>query len=200
MRSPPKRVRAQADKTDTLASSATSVAINAQDSEMAAPLDRDALAGKPDAGKTRPSRAAHLLQDVFAADGDGKDLESVVPLLTALLNDDAQDPEPALGLAICAARMGRTEEAYGFALECLRRGSKHPRAYCIIGLYQLETGDRGAAQANLAAATRLARARPELRGDLRLAQRLLLILNFGAPRRPARSRRRSKEAEANDCA
>lgn len=136
-----------------------------------------------------PKRLAQALKDLAASDAGTSEIDDRVNALVVLLAEDDADPQPALGLAICASCLGRAEEAYVFAMESLRRGGKHPRAFCIIGLCELENGDRPAAQHHLAAATRLARSRPEFRDELRAAQRLLLILNFGASRRAPKMRK-----------
>lgn len=100
-------------------------------------------------------------------------------LLSSVLFEDELGLDPALGLAICAIRLGRLDEALALATESLRRGSKHPRAFCIAGLCELDRGELSAAQQYLAIATRVARSQPKFRNDMRMAQRLLLILNFG---------------------
>jgi hypothetical protein len=119
--------------------------------------------------------------------------ESAAILLSSLLFEDELGPDPTLGLAICAVRLGRLNEAFALATESLRRGSKHPRAFCIAGLCELDRGDRGAAQHHLAIATRVARSRPEFRDDMRMAQRLLLILNFGWKKPPRQALTQSEE-------
>ena len=87
--------------------------------------------------------------------------------------------DTALGLAICAVRLGRLDEALPLAAESLRRGSRHPRAMCIVGLCELARGNKALAQEHLALAARVARSQPAYREDMRIAQRLLLIRHFG---------------------
>jgi hypothetical protein len=111
------------------------------------------------------------------------------------LETDEDDPESALELAERAARSGCRKDAFLFAQESLRRGGKHPRAFCIVGVCELAWGERAAAQQHLAAATRLARSRTEFRRELRIAQRLLFILHFGAGRRGSASYPVSEESD-----
>lgn len=131
-----------------------------------------------------------LAADAFAA---GR-TERAALLLSSLLFLDQPGVDPVLGLAVCAVKLDRLEEAFALATESLRRGSKHPRAFCIVGLCEFDRGERAAARTHLAIAARLARSRPEFREDMRMAQRLLLILNFGWEK-PARSRRAHRTEE-----
>ena len=109
----------------------------------------------------------------------GGDISGAVTLLCALLDWDEARNDALLGLAICAVRMDRYDAALTLALDYLKRGGRHPRAQCIAGLCCLKNGDRRAAQNHLAIAARAARANPAFRDELRAAQRLLIMVNFG---------------------
>lgn len=135
-----------------------------------------------------------LIREFAADDFAAGRTQRAAILLSSVLFEDQLGPDPALGLAVCAVRLGRLDEALALATESLRRGSRHPRAFCIAGLCELDRGERSAAQNHLAIATRVARSQPEFRNDMRMAQRLLLILNFGW-KRPTQSARRKMEED-----
>jgi hypothetical protein len=131
-----------------------------------------------DDGGGETDRIARLFYDTAAtAFGNGR-LAQAVALLATLLHVGAGEADALIGLAASGARMGKFDEALALALECAALPVKHPRAYSIAGFCELERGNRKAAQAHLAMAARMARRRPELREDLRAAQRLLLVLHF----------------------
>lgn len=113
---------------------------------------------------------------VLVASGD---IAGAITILCALMDWPGARNDAALGLAICAVRLERHEAALALALDYLRRGGKHPRAHCIVGLCHLRRGDRRAAQNHLAIAARAARGDVAFRDELRAAQRLLIMLNFG---------------------
>ena len=121
---------------------------------------------------------ADLYATAAAAFEAGEIGKAVGPLCGLLAEPDAQD-DAALALAICAVRLERYEQALPLAAESLRHGSRHPRAFCIVGMCELLRGNKAAAQENLALATRMGRNNPDFREDMRLAQRLLLIRHFG---------------------
>jgi hypothetical protein len=134
-------------------------------------------------GKQEPSRgkldiAAHIFYDLAAQEFGAGKLGRAAVLLAALFHWAMDEVEALSSLAVCAASLGRFPEALLLANECLKLPQKHPRAYCLAGLCELERGNRKAAQSLLALAARLARTRPEFRKDLQAAQRLLLILHF----------------------
>ena len=109
--------------------------------------------------------------------GTGRLAQSAA-LLATVLHLGAGEADALVALAACAARMEKFEQALVLAKECTHLPVRHPRAFSIAGFCELERGNRKAAQSLLALAARMARRRPELRQDLRTAQRLLLILHF----------------------
>ena len=122
--------------------------------------------------------AAPLIHDC-AVDGFKTGHASRAAVLFATLLHLGTEPAEALsGLALCAARLGKFEQALTLATECLKLPVKHPRAYCIAGYCELERGNRKAAQSLLALGARIARNRPEFVEDLRAAQRVLLVMHF----------------------
>lgn len=108
------------------------------------------------------------------------DIGGAINILCALMDWPAARDDALLGLAICAVRIDRHDEALALALAYLKLGGKHPRAHCIVGVCQLRNGERRAAQNHLAIAVRAARGDATFRDELRAAQRLLIVLNFGA--------------------
>lgn len=126
--------------------------------------------------------ATATLSDLYAAAesafATGDFAKAIGPLCTLLGLEGGQD-DAALALAICAVRLEAFDQALPLAAESLRHGSRHPRAFCIVGMCELLRGNKPAAQENLALATRMGRNHPEFREDMRLAQRLLLIRHFG---------------------
>ncbi|MFT0891560.1 hypothetical protein [Pseudochelatococcus sp. G4_1912] len=107
------------------------------------------------------------------------EINGAITLLCALLDWDEARNDALLGLAICAMRLERSDAALTLALDYIKRGGRHPRAHCIIGLCFLKSGDKRLAQTHLAVAARTARVDAAFRDELRAAQRLLIILNFG---------------------
>lgn len=120
------------------------------------------------------------LSELFQSDESRECLEARMSRLSALYQNDDRSPSCALDLADCASRLGRLDDASMFARESVRLGGKHPRAFCLLAVDALKHGQRAPAQNFLAAATRVARAEPLYRRELRIAQRLLLLLHFGA--------------------
>ncbi len=99
-------------------------------------------------------------------------------LLSMMLGWKAGLFDGLAGLASVAASLGRVEQARYFAGEAIKTGVRHPSAFCIAGLMDLEAGDRRSAQARLAIAARLARSDPRFRDDLHAAQRALLLMHL----------------------
>jgi hypothetical protein len=122
--------------------------------------------------------AAYLLYALAAEEFGAGNARHAAILLATLFNKAMDEAEALSGLAVCAASLGLFAEATRLAGECLKLPQKHPRAYCVAGLCELEAGNRKAAKSFLALAARLARTRPEFRKALQAAQRLLLILHF----------------------
>ncbi|WP_375453317.1 hypothetical protein [uncultured Methylobacterium sp.] len=150
--------------------------------------DRDAAAGRIAdhleadadliaAGPAGRGWAGALWTVAAAAVAEGR-LREALALLAALVVAPAGREEGLLGLAVCAARLKQYEEARILALASRASGPGHPRALCVAGHCALELGDRRAAQSYLATAARIARRRIEFREDLRLAQRLLLLMHI----------------------
>lgn len=137
-----------------------------------------AIAGQRVSGAFEANRIAPLVHDC-AVDGlKTGHIDRAAVLLATLQHLKTEEAEALSGLALCAARLGKFDEALTLATECLRLPVKHPRAYCIAGFCELERGNRKAAQSFLALGARIARSRPEFAEDLRAAQRVLLILHF----------------------
>lgn len=107
------------------------------------------------------------------------DIGGAITVLCALLDWPSARDDALLGLAICAVRLDRHDDALALALDYLKRGGTHPRAHCIVGVCHLRKGDKRAAQNHLARAARAARTDAAFRDELRAAQRLLIVLNFG---------------------
>jgi Flp pilus assembly protein TadD len=84
-----------------------------------------------------------------------------------------------LGLAVLAMRDARMDLAAALLAPALDSENRHPRACSIAGIIELARGNRSAAQAWLAAASRIARRRPEFRPEMQLAQRALLLMHLG---------------------
>ncbi|QOZ76304.1 hypothetical protein XH83_13125 [Bradyrhizobium sp. CCBAU 53351] len=119
-----------------------------------------------------------LLRDCVAEAFAAESIGRAAVLLATLLHLEVDEAETLSALALCAARLGRFEEALLLANECLKLPQKHPRAYCIAGFCELDRGNRKAAQSLLAVGARIARGRPDFAEMLRAAQRVLLILHF----------------------
>ncbi|MGV6872690.1 hypothetical protein ACUSIJ_08360 [Pseudochelatococcus sp. B33] len=132
----------------------------------------------PDAGSDDADCVFALRAQAVALVAAG-DIGGAITVLCALLDWPAARNDALLGLAICALRLERHDAALALALDYLKRGGKHPRAHCIVGVCHLRKGDRRAAQNHLAIAARAARGDTAFRDELRAAQRLLIVLNFG---------------------
>ena len=150
---------------------------------------RAALAGT-DSARLQPSNcpdaASRLAFRLATGTFSSERPDWEILLLAILYFDEVYGDHAVLRLAAHAVRRQDLSAAEKLADECLRRGVKHPRAFCIAGLCELDRGDINAAQHHLALAARLSRAKPEYRADMRMAQRLLLILNFNWRGAPAR--------------
>jgi Flp pilus assembly protein TadD len=155
----------------SLARRAAAEAASAETLGAPPPEKQEPHLGKQDA-------AAHIFYGLAAQEFSAGKMQRAAVLLATLLHWDMDDAEALSSLAVCAASLGKLDEAMLLASECLKLPQKHPRAYCLAGLCELERGNRKAAQSLLALAARLARTRPEFRKDLQAAQRLLLILHF----------------------
>jgi hypothetical protein len=111
-------------------------------------------------------------------DGEGKTAAAtgVLGVLAGLPGGSAAG---FLGLAVLALRSGRIDLASDLLAPSLASEDRHPRACSLAGIIELGRGNRSAAQAWLASASRIARRRPELRAELQLAQRALLLMHLG---------------------
>lgn len=125
------------------------------------------------------NRLGWALYDRAAADVEGGRTDRAAVLLATLLYLGVAVADALAGLAVCGARLGKFEEALVLATECLKLPIKHPRAFFVAGWCEIRLGNLKAAQLLLATAARFARTRPEFRGDLQAAQRLLLAMHFG---------------------
>lgn len=100
-------------------------------------------------------------------------------LLLAVLAAIAEgEPWGRLGLATIAIRHELDALAQTLVSEMSEKPDRHPRACSITAICALTRGRKADAQAQLAAATRLARKRAEFRSELQLAQRALLLLHL----------------------
>lgn len=113
-----------------------------------------------------------------SADAEGQTGDAVT-ILAVLAGAGGPQHDALLGLAVIAARQGRMAEAFDLAGACLEAEDRHPRACSIAGICELERGNKAAAQAALAAASRIARRRPEHARELQIAQRALLLMHLG---------------------
>jgi tetratricopeptide (TPR) repeat protein len=118
-----------------------------------------------------------LYEEAVTAVAEG-DVARATTALAVSLHWKAGEADALLGLAVCAVRLERFDQAQSLAFERLRLGQDHPRALCIVGLCELKRGDRRTAQSYLAAAARLARRNPAFREELRASQRLLILMHF----------------------
>lgn len=98
--------------------------------------------------------------------------------LVSLLPSSGTRADGLLGLAVCATRLNRFDDALELALQSRRCGNRHPRACYVAGLAELERGNRAAAQGYLACASRLARRDLSHAEDLRMAQSRLLMMHM----------------------
>lgn len=109
-------------------------------------------------------------------DGNATGAAGVLAVLAGLSEGSAAG---YLGLAVLATRNARMELAADLVAANLESEDRHPRACSLAGIIELAQGNRSAAQALLAAASRIARRRPEFRPELQLAQRALLLMHLG---------------------
>lgn len=137
----------------------------------------EAAESRPEAGKTPPNSAVGLYDMAIASSSGEQSDEAVVPL-AVLAGSGAGESEGLLGLAVMATRQGRMDLAFDLVSGCLEAADRHPRACSIAGICELARGDKAAAQTYLAAASRIARSRPEFRGELQIAQRALLLMHL----------------------
>lgn len=116
----------------------------------------------------------------FAGDADKEGREDDARRALVLLSASQDGRLPGLlGLSVIALRRGLLAEAAALVAPCLEAEQRHPRAASVAGICELEKGDAAAAQSYLAAASRLARRRPEFRAELQIAQKALLRMHFG---------------------
>lgn len=99
--------------------------------------------------------------------------------LVALLGAPDTRSDALLELAVCATRLDRFDDGLVLALASCQDALGHPRAYVVAGLCELQRGNRRTAQTYLAGASRIARRHAEYGEDLRMAQRLLLLMHMG---------------------
>ncbi len=109
---------------------------------------------------------------------EAKSPDTFIAFVDRQLADAPPDPDNLRALAMCAFRLDCVEAARDLAQRSLADREPHPRALCILGLCELRMGNTKAALSALAQASRLARARPEWRAELHLAQRLLILTQF----------------------
>jgi hypothetical protein len=132
------------------------------------------LVGEAGAG----TDAASLYERARQLDAAGRTGDAA--LLLAILSGLGH-PQAAglLGLAVLATRQERMDLAESLVSACLEATERHPRACSLAGIGELERGNRQAAQAYLATASRLARRNPDYRAELQIAQRALLLMHLG---------------------
>jgi hypothetical protein len=128
--------------------------------------------------KSPPSSAARLY-DLAVTNVAEERIDEAVVLLAVLAGSGAGELEALLGLAVIASRQKRMDVAFDLVSGYLEAADRHPRACSIAGICELARGDKAAAQTYLAAASRIARTRPEFRGELQIAQRALLLMHLG---------------------
>lgn len=124
-----------------------------------------------------PSALDKLASDALE-DGHHQDAALLLAIRLPLTNAKPDIADSLSSLALCGVSMGQFDDALILAKECLAIEPAHPRAHCIAGLCQLQSGNRKMAQTSLALAARIARANPDYAEPLQAAQRLLLILHF----------------------
>ena len=151
---------------------------------------RCALAMLGDDGETAAARFADLLAasgvvaDAHAAyelarslDEAGRMADATV-VLAVLSGTEAGQAAGMLGLAVLSTRQGRMDVAGDLVAACLETSDRHPRALSLAGIGELQRGDRQAAHAYLAMASRIARRHPDYRAELQIAQRALLLMHL----------------------
>jgi hypothetical protein len=111
-------------------------------------------------------------------DGAG-DTAGAAAVLAVLAGLPASAEAGYLGLAVLATRAADMDLVEALVAPCLAAEDRHPRASSVAGIVELSRGNRPGAQAWLAAASRVARRRPEYRAELQLAQRALLLMHLG---------------------
>lgn len=128
-------------------------------------------------GKPSPPALDKLASDALE-EGRHQDAAMLFAARLPLAHEQPDIADGLSSLALCGVSMGLFEEALTLAKECLAIDPAHPRAHCIAGLCQLQSGNRKLAQTSLALAARIARNNPDYAEPLQAAQRLLLILHF----------------------
>lgn len=103
---------------------------------------------------------------------------SLVAFVDRQLSEAPADVDNMRALAMCALRLDCVDAARDLAHRSIADREPHPRALCILGLCELRHGNTKSALSFLAQASRLARARPEWRAELHLAQKLLILTQF----------------------
>ncbi len=111
-------------------------------------------------------------------DGAG-DAAGAAAALAVLAGMPGSSEAGYLGLAVLATRAASMDLVEALVAPCLAAEDRHPRACSVAGIMELARGNRQGAQAWLAAASRVARRRPEYRAELQLAQRALLLMHLG---------------------
>lgn len=109
---------------------------------------------------------------------DEGDAEGAAGLLAVLAGLPDGAAAGFLGLAVLATREARFDLVEPLVAVGLAAEDRHPRACSVAGIMELARGNRQGAQAWLAAASRIARRRPEYRAELQLAQRALLLMHL----------------------
>jgi Flp pilus assembly protein TadD len=170
-------LRQRSEAGDPVASAILTIGKAEWSDEGAADIE-SAIARQPVADSHDAPPVASFIHDCAVISLKEGQVGRAAVLFATLLHLRQEEAEAFSGLALCGARMGKFDEAFTLAGECLKLPVKHPRAYCIAGFCELERGNRKAAQSFLALGARIARNRPEFAEDLRAAQRVLLILHF----------------------
>ena len=98
--------------------------------------------------------------------------------LAVLAATDEGEPWGLLGLATIAIRHEMDDQALALISGMSDMPERHPRSSSVAAICAMTRGRKADAQAQLAAAARLARKRPEFRPELQLAQRALLLLHL----------------------
>lgn len=108
----------------------------------------------------------------------GRPEEVAERLLAFLCFEAAAAPALAL-LAEACLGADRVADAHAVVTRCLEGAPHHPTALRVAGEVELARGNRKAAKGHFAKAARIARKLPEHVEDMRIAQRLLLQMQFG---------------------
>ncbi len=142
--------------------------------------DMHVFADRAQAAVAADAQGASQALYAFAAAADAAGREDDAKRALALLSASQGGRLPGLlGLSVIALRHGLVAEAAALVAPCMEAQARHPRAVSVAGICELEQGRAAAAQSHLAAASRLARRRPEFRTELQVAQKALLRMHFG---------------------